>query len=64
MLLLCNSDDSVIQDMFVVAGQREVHVIMAAVPVPAGDVLSYGFQEGTDGTVFIDADRGFLCGRG
>lgn len=64
VLLLCDPDDSVIQDMFVVAGQREVHVIMATVPVPVGDVLSYGFQEGADGAVFIDADRSFLCGRG
>lgn len=64
VLLLCDPDDSVIQDMFVVAGQREVHVIMATVPVPAGDVLLYGFQEGADGAVFIDADHGFLRGRG
>lgn len=64
VLLLCDSDDSVIQDMFMVAGQREVHVIMATVPVPAGDVLPYGFQEGADGAVFIDTDHGFLCGRG
>ena len=64
VLLLCDPDDSVIQDMFVVAGQREVHVIMATVPVPVGDVLPYGFQEGADGTVLIDADHGFLRGRG
>lgn len=64
VLLLCDPDDSVIQDMFVVAGQREVHVIMATVPVPVGGLLSYGFQEGAGGTVFIDADHGFLRGRG
>lgn len=64
VLLLCDPDDSVIQDMFMVTGQREVHVIMATVPVPAGDALPYGFQEGADGTVFIDADHGFLRGRG
>ena len=64
VLLLCNSDDSVIQDMFMVTGQREVHVIMATVPVPVGGLLSYGFQEGAGGTVFIDADHGFLRGRG
>lgn len=64
VLLLCDPDDSVIQDMFVVTGQREVHVIMATVPVPVGDLLSYGFQEGAGGTVFMDADHGFLCGRG
>ena len=64
MLILCDPDDSVIQDMFVMAGQREVHVIMATVPVPVGDLLPYGFQEGADGTVFIDADHSFLRGRG
>ena len=62
VLLLCDPDDSVIQDMFVVARQREVHVIMATIPVPVGDVLPYGPQEGAGGTVSIDADHGPLCG--